>query len=143
MSVESGGNVDADLRIWDPATGEDKRVIRGGKTYFNARFTPDAKHLIAGGAGHVIDVWDASTGTFIHSLAEHDADIMAISISKDGSRMVSVTLKNEIILWDLPTFQLLDRFTSEGLPEWRVGQHCAQPGRPIARGAAEPAAPSS
>jgi WD40 repeat protein/serine/threonine protein kinase len=136
VSVESGGNVDADLRIWDPATGEDEHVMPGGKTYFNAIFTPDAKYLIAGGSGHDIDVWDASDGSFIRTLPGHDAEVAAISFSKDGSRMVSATplLKNTIILWDTANYQQLDEFGGQIAPGVATGVALSPDGNSIACG---------
>jgi WD40 repeat protein/serine/threonine protein kinase len=138
VSVEGGGNVDADLRIWDPATGVDKHVMRGGKTYFNALFTPDAKHVIAGGSGQVIDVWDAATGSFIRSLPGHDAEVAAISFNNDGSRMVSATplLKNTIILWDTANYQQLDVISGEVAPGVATGVALSPDGTSIACGGA-------
>src|SRR5205807_137896 len=53
---------DNTVRIWDVATGEErKRIITGHP--FCVAFSPDGKRLVSGGySDGVVRVWDAATG---------------------------------------------------------------------------------
>ncbi len=49
--------------MWDPATGEEKRPLRGHTGAVNSvSFSPDGQMLASGSSDETVRVWDPSTG---------------------------------------------------------------------------------
>ena len=60
--IVSGGE-DKTLRLWDAATGKEKRVLRGHTAGITTvAFNPDGKQLVSGGWDRTLRVWDATSG---------------------------------------------------------------------------------
>src|SRR5207249_9803864 len=62
-TVASGG-VDGTVRLWDSATGQELRCLRGHpRVVWSVAFSPDGGILAsAGGYANAICIWDANTG---------------------------------------------------------------------------------
>lgn len=70
-------------------------------------FSPDGKILAATGAGNVIHLWDAATGTRTASLAGHTTTIHSLAFSSDGRVLASGDVGKSIKWWDVTTHQLI------------------------------------
>jgi WD40 repeat protein len=110
----SGGEVGSpdlkdSLHLWDVATGADLRQFPGepGDTGSDHRgvnalvFTPDGKALVSGEESGSIVVYDASNAKVRATLRGHLRSVRALSVSRDGRRLVSASTDLTALVWDL------------------------------------------
>jgi WD40 repeat protein len=74
-------------------------------------YNPNGKVLATGNRGGVINLWDAETMQWFGALEEHEQDnaVQALVWSPDSKRLISSSLDDSVIVWDVLTFQPLDR----------------------------------
>ncbi|KAJ6545263.1 WD40-repeat-containing domain protein [Mycena capillaripes] len=72
-------------------------------------FSPDGKLLATGGneTDKNVKVWDANTGTLMHTLRGHDWAVYALSFSNDGSMLASGSGDMTVLVWDVRSGGLL------------------------------------
>jgi RNA polymerase sigma factor (sigma-70 family) len=64
----STGSQDGQIRIWDVATGKEKRTIKGpNHPVRRLLYTPDGKRVISGADDGVLRLWDVATGKELRS----------------------------------------------------------------------------
>ena len=78
------------MRLWDVATGHERRVLSGqaGSVYAVA-FTPDGRLVAAANAHGTIQLWDVETGKVDTVLAGHTGLALTLALSPDGSLIAS------------------------------------------------------
>ncbi len=89
---------DGKVRVWDVPTRKLIATIKG--YHRSALFSPDGKTL-------AIDkkLWDTLTFKEIKSLSEDQTSLRALAFSPDGTTLITNTVKDSIILWNLRTGQ--------------------------------------
>ena len=102
------------IHVWDWQAGKTVRTIRGqvgpgqeGKIYTMA-LSPDGRWLAAGGwmtvpgePGHVIRLYDFSTGNLVGLLKGHTNVVDSLAFSPNGDRLISGGHDNSAIIWDV------------------------------------------
>jgi WD40 repeat protein/DNA-binding SARP family transcriptional activator len=99
---------DGTVRVWDAASGEKLRVLRGhegGVT--NPAFSPDGKRVAAGGEDATVRVWDIASGTEVMALSGHTDWVLSTAFSPDGSRLASSSGDTTATIWDLATGEVI------------------------------------
>ena len=116
---------DKTIRIWNLATGETARTLRGeisdgaaGKVYALA-VSPDGRWLAAGGrfaevrsGNHPIRLFDLTTGEIVALLDGHQGVVFSLAFSPDGALLASGGSDKSAIVWDVPKRTLLRRLTA-------------------------------
>ena len=118
---------DKTVRVWDVATGECVRILRGqigkgneGKIYA-AALSPDDRVLAIGGylrtytgikareeeEANIIRLIDFRTGEVKALLKGHDNVILALAFSPDGRKLISGSSDDTANIWDLRTAEIL------------------------------------
>nr|VFK63065.1 MAG: WD-40 repeat-containing protein [Candidatus Kentron sp. TUN] len=83
------GSDDHTLRLWDGA-GNLIQVLEGhGDDVMSVAFTPDGRWFLSGSDDKTIRLWDARDGQFIKVLAEQNRGVGSLSVSSDGSTVLS------------------------------------------------------
>jgi WD40 repeat protein/serine/threonine protein kinase len=69
---------------------------------FSVALSTDGRHIVSGGSGKTIKVWDTATGEQIFTIPEaHGGDaVTCVAVSPDGKQIVLGDDLGEIILWD-------------------------------------------
>ncbi len=69
---------------------------------FSVALSTDGRHIVSGGSGKTIKVWDTATGEQILTIPEsHGGDaVTCVAFSPDGKQIVSGDDLGEITLWD-------------------------------------------
>jgi WD40 repeat protein/tRNA A-37 threonylcarbamoyl transferase component Bud32 len=108
--LASGGE-DATVRLWDMATGEVRRVLRGHTDPVRAlAFSPDGKTLatVSGNwrqpdhAGEV-KLWEMPSGKLCRTLRRHQGPIYSVAFSPGGLRLATGESRGCVRLWDPAT----------------------------------------
>jgi hypothetical protein len=110
--VLATAGTDKTVRIWDPATGKQVRLVTGHPDWIRAvTFSPDGKLLVTGCDDGMIRVWDAATGKQLRHLG-HDGWITGVAFSPDGSLLASAG--RGTVIWDFLGVKQLSTLEGQG-----------------------------
>ncbi len=101
ISMGVRGGDDRTVRLWDVASGNDVRVLKGHKGgVLTVAFRPDGLWLATAGRDRTIMIWDVSTGREVRTLHGHSGAVTSVAWSPDGSRLVSGSTDGTVRTWD-------------------------------------------
>ena len=83
---------------------------------YSVSWSPDSKYIASGNRDGIVRVWDATTGTCIHTLTGHTHPIYSLSWSSNGKQIASGSWDNTIRIWDATTGTCIH--TLEGHTNW-------------------------
>jgi WD40 repeat protein len=83
---------DNTARIWDAATGNEIRVLRGHEgRVWSAAFSRDGTRIVTASGDKTARIWDAATGNKIKVLRGHESVVRSAAFSPDGTRVVTAS----------------------------------------------------
>jgi WD40 repeat protein/beta-lactamase regulating signal transducer with metallopeptidase domain len=95
------GAGDRVIRLWDPVTGAQQRVLRGHTDHVTAlALSPDGGTLVSGSHDLTVKVWDLVAGKERLTLKGHLGSLSSVAVSADGTRIASGDHWSSIRLWD-------------------------------------------
>lgn len=115
--LASGGS-DGTLRLFDAAGGELLARLRDrGEPFTQVQFA-GARLLITGDEVGSIRLWDLSAGhaqgVQVQTLpVHHTSSIVALSVSRDGTVMMSADYRGNAVAWALPAGKVVSRLSEE------------------------------
>jgi WD40 repeat protein len=111
---DAGG--DSFIRQWTlPQTAPDRAWVAHADSVLTLAHAGDGA-LITAGADKLIKLWDRPTGKLVASLEGHAAQVTALSVSPDGSKLASASADKEVRVWNLKT-----REKTEAIPPHPAG----------------------
>jgi WD40 repeat protein/serine/threonine protein kinase len=83
---------------------------------FSVALSTDGRHIVSGGSGKTIKVWDTATGEQIFTIPEaHGGDaVTCVAVSPDGKQIVFGDDLGEVILWDATSGNKIIQLTKTG-----------------------------
>jgi WD40 repeat protein len=114
-SIASVG-VDAVLRVWDAAAGEQKFACKLGSGEWAVAWSRNGKWL-ASGSGGTVHLWDAHTGKERVELEKrHQRGIWQLAFSPDDKWLASASDDGTVCLWEAETGKHTRTFDGHGKP---------------------------
>jgi WD40 repeat protein len=97
----ASGSYDRTLRIWDAASGEVLRVLRGHGGLVNALdWSPDGALLASASSDRSARIWHALAGRELAVLEGHTDDVNAVRWSPDGTRLATASFDGTVRIWE-------------------------------------------
>jgi WD40 repeat protein len=89
-----------EVRVWDDATdpGQPARRVLDEQSVAVA-VSPDGRHVVTGGSGHIIRVWDAALQR-VDELPAHDNWVRELRFRESDGALVSVGYDGRAFLWE-------------------------------------------
>jgi WD40 repeat protein len=76
----ASGSLDATVRLWDVATGTERRVLKGhAQSVWSVSFSPDGSTLASGSWDATVRLWDVATGECLAVLVSLDEGWVAFT----------------------------------------------------------------
>jgi WD40 repeat protein len=92
---------DTTLRVWETATGNQLRTLKGHKNRANAcAFSPDGRFIVSASDDKTLRVWEAASGRMLRTLKGHGGPVCGCSFSPDGRFIVSASVDKTLRIWD-------------------------------------------
>ena len=91
------------MKVWDTATGTRLYTLSEPTDWlYTVAWSPDGKHLAAGGADKSVRIWNADRtgGTLARSAFAHDGTVNRIIYAADGKTLYSTGEDRRIKAWD-------------------------------------------
>ena len=108
------GSWDGEARVWDVKSGKLLLSIPYGALYVHAvAFSPDGKYIALAGSkvsrgptekeSVYIRLFDAKSGNPVRDFTGHSDDVVSLSFSSDGRRLLTGSFDKKAKLWDVET----------------------------------------
>jgi WD40 repeat protein/tRNA A-37 threonylcarbamoyl transferase component Bud32 len=95
-----------ELRIWDAATGQELRTLKGHKERVSqAQFSPTGKLLVSCSRDHTLKIWDVATAREIRTLRGGGPNFNRVGFSPDETRVVGASWES-LQVWDIASGQV-------------------------------------
>ncbi|MEW2558546.1 translation initiation factor IF-2 N-terminal domain-containing protein [Streptomyces griseorubiginosus] len=91
-------DLDGTVRLWNPETGQELRVITGYAEVSSVVFSPDGTMLASAGDDGTVRVWDPATGEELRTLSGHSGAVTSVTFSPDGTLLASGSLDGTVRL---------------------------------------------
>ncbi|MEU9989430.1 TIR domain-containing protein [Streptomyces sp. NPDC048045] len=99
----TGGN-DGVVRLWDPSTGQGRRILRGhGRRIGTLSFSADGSMLAAGGNDGVVRVWHSASGRRLRELSGQSDRLVSAVFGPEGPLLATASSDGDIYLWNAAT----------------------------------------
>jgi WD40 repeat protein len=97
----ASGGYDNRIRLWNPDTGKEVRILEGHQSYVNCiALSADGKWLASGSQDHDLRLWEVDTGQQRRRFLGHEAPIELLTLSPNGKVLASSCLSGTLRLWD-------------------------------------------
>ncbi|MFD3515139.1 TIR domain-containing protein [Streptomyces sp. NPDC058657] len=110
---------DGGARIWDAATGQGRRILRGhGRRISAVGFSADGGQLAAAGNDGTVRLWDTRTGQRTHELTGRGDRLVSAVFSPAESVLATASNDGDIYLWNPSGGEYLREFDAETEHIW-------------------------
>ncbi len=102
------GSSDHTAKVWDAQRGQEIIAVQHGPVgaVWSITFSPDSRRIVTGSdvwSDHTVRIWDVETGRGVAACKGHEADVLSVTMSPDGQRLLTASLDNTVRLWDATT----------------------------------------
>ena len=113
--LATGGD-DGTVRIWNPATGQQRVVLEGHRGRIaGLAVAPDGTWLATAGYDGLVRIWDPTTGQRRAFLGKHRGRVTGLAVAPNGTWLASAGEDGWVRIWHPATRQQRAVFVSYGL----------------------------
>jgi WD40 repeat protein len=100
----ASASFDGTVRLWDPATGKERKKLTGHSGAEGVTFALDGKRVVSAGidADPTIRVWDVATGKEVCRFDGHTGGPLGVAVTPDGKKVLSCAKDSTLRLWPMP-----------------------------------------
>ncbi|WP_043911060.1 TIR domain-containing protein [Kitasatospora griseola] len=114
----TGGN-DGLVRLWDPASGRSRQLLRGhGRRIGSLSFSGDGALLAAGGNDGVVRLWEPATGRRLRELSGRSSRLVSAEFSPEEAVLATATNDGDLCLWNARSGEYLREMDMETEHVW-------------------------
>lgn len=103
------GSDDSSAKIWDPRKRGQCTTLNNIYQVTAVTFNDTAEQVITGGIDNDIKVWDLRKNALLYRLKGHADTITGLSLSPDGSYLLSNAMDSTLRIWDVRAFAPQER----------------------------------
>jgi WD40 repeat protein len=109
----ASGGADAKVKLWEVASGQEVRTLRGHKALvWSVAFSPDGRLLASGGADSTVKIWEVASGRTVRTLSGHNSWVISsVAFSPDGRLLASGSGDNTVKVWEVASGQEVHTLT--------------------------------
>ena len=108
---------DGTAAIWDSASGERLRSLRGHAVALNyAQFDGDGRRVVTAAGDGTVRLWDVRTGRRMKTLGPMDSHPLATALSRDGVLLTATHEDRSVSLWEINSRRLIARLGGPDQP---------------------------
>lgn len=100
---------DCTIRIWDNRTRQVVHSYKDSYQVLTATFNENADQVIYGGIDNLVKVYDIRKDALSLEMVGHFDSITGLSLSTEGSFVLSNSMDNTLCMWDIKPFAPADR----------------------------------
>jgi WD40 repeat protein len=134
---------DDGVTIWNAASGEEIRKLRGEKPpvalrnnwVYSIAFSPNGKWLASGIDSKTVRIWDVKTGDVVRDFTGKNRAVLYMAFSPDGRTLATGDDDKNIVLWDVSSGTVLH--TLHGHEKAVLAVAFSQDGRKLASASAD------
>ena len=116
--LASVGN-DGGARIWDPLTGQGRRILRGhGRRIHALSFSSDSRHLATASNDGTVRLWEPATGRLGTELTGHGDRLISAVFSPAEPLLATASNDGDVYLWHVATGEYLREVDAETDHTW-------------------------
>jgi len=104
------GDFGGTIRIWNGRTGKLIKIIQSKSMVSDIAYFPNKNYIASVHREGKIRIWNINTGKLLRRISAHDRPISTVSISKDGSKIMTGAGDSQVKIWDSVTFNKLASF---------------------------------
>jgi hypothetical protein len=115
------------------STGKQRHRLAGHSPMTHVTFSPDGKHVVAGGDDNVAEIWETATGKKLSQLMEVHAPFVTIAFSPDGRLLAGGSTEDgSVCVWEVASGKVVDH--RKGHAGWVYSVAFLHDGRTLATG---------
>ncbi|XP_015784103.1 U5 small nuclear ribonucleoprotein 40 kDa protein [Tetranychus urticae] len=102
---------DCNIKIWDLRDRKCSQTYKDKYQNLAVTFNENSDQVIFGGIDNLVKVYDMRKGEILYSMVGHFDSITGLSLSPDGSFVLSNAMDNTLCIWDIRPFASKERCT--------------------------------